>query len=418
LRDYARVLAGNLVLHPLSNLFSRDPRLWAFGAPDGRFEGNSKYVFLWMASSSWPAKAIWITRNPQLARRLKQHGLASAYRWSLEGMRAAARAGIYVVNESTSDINFGLSGGARIFNLWHGVGLKNVRHGAHVGYGAELQARSRNPVSKIRTMRRFEKPDWILSTSPEMSEEFFARCFDLPAERAPPLGYPRLDPVLDAELKRLALSFDDYSPVLKRDGKKHILYAPTLRDKAKSIFANALPDLERLSTALQKQDAVLFLKLHPKMRVDVADPQPIPANIRILHPYVDIHPVLHDFDAIITDYSSLFFDYIFARSNGVVLYPYDFHQYTAEERDLAWNYDAATVGVRVNDFGALCDVIDDGRVFAKLEPVKLDSLRKRFWGGEHPGSVASQGVVEFLLGNTAAGVKSRPNDLAPLQNRC
>jgi CDP-glycerol glycerophosphotransferase (TagB/SpsB family) len=402
LRDYARVLAGNVILHPLSNLFSRDERLWAFGAPDGRFEGNSKYVFLWMSRNSWPARPVWITRNASLARLLKENGFASAYRWSLEGMRAASRAGVYIVNDSTSDVHFSFSGGARIFNLWHGVGLKNVRYGAHVGLGAELKARARNPVSRIRAMRRFEKPDWILSTSPEMSKEFFARCFDLPTEQAPPLGYPRLDPVLDAELKRSALSFDDYS-ILEKDGaaKKHILYAPTLREKAKSVFSSALPNLKRLSAALEKQNALLFLKLHPKMAVNDSDRQPLPSNIRLLSPFLDIHPVLHNFDALITDYSSLFFDYIFARSEGMVLYPYDFGQYTAQERDLAWDYDAATVGVRANDFDQLCAAIQDGRVFEKLDPAKLDTLRRRFWGGERSDTTASQRVVEFLLSNTA-----------------
>ena len=413
LKAYLRVLAGNIILHPLSRLFPRDRKLWAFGAADGRFDGNSKYVFLWMSRRSWPVRLIWITRDRDLARILKERGFPGVYRWSWEGIRAAARAGMYIVNDNTSDINFSFSGGARIFNLWHGVGLKNVRYGAHVGYGAGLRAHPRNPLARVRNMRRFEAPDWVLATSPEMAREFFSRCFELPVERAPALGYPRLDPAGDEELRQLAISFDDYSMIEVDDkSMRRIIYVPTLRDNAPDLLASALPDFERLSAALQSQNAMLFLKLHPKMKVGHDGHLALPPNIRVLSAYLDVYPVLHSFDALITDYSSLFFDYIFARSQGVVLYTYDFDEYRASERDLAWDYDEATVGVRANDFGTLCEVIGDGRAFAELEPEKLRFLRQRFWGGEPSLPLASERVAEFLLAETCPD--SRPSGMPSL----
>jgi CDP-glycerol glycerophosphotransferase (TagB/SpsB family) len=413
LRAYARVLAGNTILHPLSKLFPRNPKLWAFGAADGRFDGNSKYLFLWMSRRSWPVRLIWITRNPDLARRLQERGFPSLYRWSWKGMAAAARAGLYIVNDNTSDINFSFSAGSRIFNLWHGVGLKNVRYGAHVGYGAELRSHPRNPFARVRNMRRFEEPDWVLGTSPEMAREFFSRCFELPIERVPALGYPRLDPALDEELRQLALSFDDYSMIEVDDkSMRRIIYVPTLRDNAPDLLVSALPDLDRLSAALEIQNAVLFLKLHPKMKVGDNGDLVLPPNIRLLPADLDIYPILHSFDALITDYSSLFFDYIFARSQGVVLYTYDFEQYKARERDLAWDYDEATVGVRANDFSSLCEVIGDGRAFAELDREKLRLLRQRFWDGEPDLPLASEKVAEFLLAVTCPD--PRPSANPPL----
>jgi CDP-glycerol glycerophosphotransferase (TagB/SpsB family) len=410
-RAYARVFVGNLILHPLAKLFPRDRRLWAFGAPDGRFDGNSKYLFLWMSRQSWPVKPIWITRNRKLAKLLRQRGFASAHRWSLEGMRAAARASVYLVNDNTSDINFSFSGGARIFNLWHGVGLKNVRYGAHVGSGARLRSNHAPSLSKLRNMRRLETPEWVLATSPDMATQFFGRCFGLPAERAPALGYPRLDVVVDEQLKWLGRSFDDYSLLERRDrGTKHIIYVPTLRDESADFLRGALPDLDRLSTALESQRAQLFLKLHPKMKVDSNANMTLPSNINILPADLDIYPVLHDFDALITDYSSLFYDYIYAQSSGVVLYTYDINQYTATERDLAWSYDEATVGVRAGSFAELCEAIRSGQAFADLDPAQLDVLRKRFWGGEPGSSTASEKIVHYLLARTGLAVAPRRDE--------
>ena len=393
----ALVFAGNVLLHPFSKLLPRDPRLWAFGAPGGRFDGNSKYLFLWMSLHHSPISAVWITPNRALAKQLGEQGLLAFYRWSAGGIRAAARAGLYVVNDNSGDVNFSLSGGARIFNLWHGVGLKNVLYGAQVGYGAKLRA-SANPFWKIRTIRRFERPDLVLATSPEMAEKFFARCFDVPVSRVPALGYPRLDPALDDELKRLGGRFDNYSALERKNGTtKTLIYVPTLRDQGTYHLANALPDLAELSEALAAQNSELLLKLHPKMKLQERFAQELPHNIRILPTELDIYPVLHDFDVLITDYSSLFFDYIFARSAGVVLYTPDFDEYTATERDLAWDYDEATVGVRANDFSRLCEVIGDGQAFQPLHPEKLAVLRERFWGGEAHRPTASQRIVDYLL---------------------
>jgi len=99
----------------------------------------------------------------------------------------------------------------------------------------------------------------------------------------------------------------------------------------------------------------------------------------------------------ITDYSSLFFDYIQSRSEGMVLYPFDYDRYTSTERDLAWDYNNVTVGLRVDNFASLCEAIRTGRVFDPLEPSKLAALRRQFWGGEPTLPTASARIVDYLL---------------------
>jgi CDP-glycerol glycerophosphotransferase (TagB/SpsB family) len=183
----------------------------------------------------------------------------------------------------------------------------------------------------------------------------------------------------------------------KNGTTKTLIYVPTLRDQGTYQLANALPDLAALSSALEAQNAELLLKLHPKMKLQERFAHKLPHNIRILPTELDIYPVLHDFDVLITDYSSLFFDYIFAKSAGVILYTPDFDEYTATERDLAWDYDDVTIGVRANDFRHLCDVIRNGQAFQPLEPAKLALLRERFWDGEAHRPTASQRIVDYLL---------------------
>jgi CDP-glycerol glycerophosphotransferase (TagB/SpsB family) len=389
-------LVSNAIIYPLAKALPRDPDLWLFGAPAGRFEGNSKYLYLWLNQNGQRPRPVWLTSDAALARRLRALGLLAQSSRSLAGMRLAARAGTLFVNDNSSDVHFGLTAGARVFNLWHGVGLKNVMFGSSVGVSAALRRTARGALGGLRSMRRLQRPDWILSTSPEMSSGFFARCFDVPSERAPALGYPRLDPQLDPALKEFALSFEDYSTVASQRGERAILYAPTLREGGSGDFlAQALPDLGRLSKSLAQQKARLFLKLHPKMTG--AKSLTLPPAITLLPDTMDLYPVLDRFDALITDYSSLFFDWIATRSSGVVLYSFDLAEYVRVERDLAWDYDEATAGERAGSFAELCSVIADGRVFAPIDPTRLQLLRERFWGGELQLPTSSERIRDFVM---------------------
>jgi CDP-glycerol glycerophosphotransferase (TagB/SpsB family) len=313
------------------------------------------------------------------------------------------RSGVYFVNDNASDVNFSLANGAIIFNLWHGVGLKNVLYGANVGTSADLRRRGNRPFYRVRNMRRLQRPHWVLSTSSAMSKSFFSRCFDVPVDRAPALGYPRLDAEVDERLKRAALDCEDYSALHACSaGKRAILYAPTLREVDTGLLARALPDLQRLSRSLRQQDAHLFIKLHPKMAADANWCASLPPNITILPGAMDLYPILDRFAALVTDYSSLFFDFIAVRSSGVLLYPFDLEDYVRTERDMAWDYDDATSGTRAKDFDQLCMAVADGSVFAPLDPVRLQELRVRFWGGDLSRQTACERIRDFIMSRERA----------------
>jgi CDP-glycerol glycerophosphotransferase (TagB/SpsB family) len=188
----------------------------------------------------------------------------------------------------------------------------------------------------------------------------------------------------------------DYSSLEARGADKRILYAPTLRESGSNFLDRALPDLERLSSALTEQGAHLYLKLHPKMADELPSGMELPSNVTLLPESMDLYPILDRFDVLVTDYSSLFFDFIACRSEGVVLYTFDHEDYLRAERDLAWDYDEATVGVRAHDFSELCVIVADGRAFEPLEPAKLAVLRERFWGGPLRPPLASQRIADFL----------------------
>lgn len=392
-------LLQRCVLFPLAFLVPRRRDLWVFGAPQDGFSGNPKHLFLWVSHHRPQVRAVWLTGSAQTRRLLREHGYRCEMRWSPAGMATAARALYHVVANDGSDTCLPFTGGARVVNLWHGVGIKNILRGARVGANARLYRRLWRPDVHLRSMHRFRRPALVLATSPTMAEHF-ARCFDIPLERCPQLGYPRLDPVVDEGSRALALPFGDYAALRRRcAGRTVYLYAPTLRDDDADAFTEAVPDLAALSEALRPTDGLLLLKLHPFTSARVGEEVAATDNIAVWPADLDLYPVLDEVDCLVTDYSSLLYDHIAVSGSGVVLYAYDYERYVAQDRDLAFPFEESTTGQRAATFEQLLAVLRSGAALAPLPEERLAALRERFWG--EPGPVrepASPAVADFVLG--------------------
>lgn len=391
------VLVQRCVLFPLSFLVPRRQAVWVFGAPQDSFSGNPKYLYLWVSEHRPDIRAVWLTGSAQVRQSLRSRGYRCQLRWSPAGVRAAATARYHFVANDGSDTSFAFTGGAQVFNLWHGVGIKNILRGARIGANARLFAQRWRPDAYLRSMHRFRRPALVLSTSPSMTAHF-SRSFGVPPDRCPELGYPRLDPLVDPAFRRLCLSFGDYPALQAAWGDRTVyLYAPTLRDDDEDMLADALPDLDRLSEALRPTNGLLLLKLHPFSLARVAEQVLAYDNIVAWPGELDLYPVLDSIDCLITDYSSLLYDYISTAGSGVVVYAYDYERYVAESRDLALPFEQNVLGARADTFDELCALLRTGAALAELPGADLAVLRERFWGSPQPRtSLACRAICDFL----------------------
>ena len=97
-----------------------------------------------------------------------------------------------------------------------------------------------------------------------------------------------------------------------------------------------------------------MLKLHPFLAARMSGLSA--PNILQVSPVSDIYPLLSHFDVLLTDYSSIFFDYLLL-DRPIVFYPYDMDSYRSG-RELLFDYDAMTPGPRAVDFDGLLAVIE------------------------------------------------------------
>jgi CDP-glycerol glycerophosphotransferase (TagB/SpsB family) len=384
-------LLGNALIRPLSAKVPRRSDLWLFGHEEGAFAGNSKFLYLWLLAHRADIQPLWITHRQDTEARLKAHGLPVCRRGTVRGIRAALTAGVYCYCFGPWEVGVALGGGAFLVNLWHGVGLKAVQ------YGDPRSAASRSSSPDLgwaaRTLKlagRIE-PDLLIATSPFTSAHF-ANQFRLPPNRCPPCGYSRLDVGADAALREVVEQIDGARVKRLRDGDPaeiHV-YAPTYRDTGRDFLAEAIGDVRRLNLALERRNAVLYLKLHHRT--------PVPegwgaARVKLWPADTDLYSAFPQIDALITDYSSLHYDWIFHSDRGAVLYTFDQEEYEREDRNLLYPFNENVAGWRAKDFDELVALIESGQALQAHPDVPR--IRDKFWGNAQlPASARIVATIE------------------------
>ena len=91
----------------------------------------------------------------------------------------------------------------------------------------------------------------------------------------------------------------------------------------------------------------------------------------------NIYPMLPYADVLITDYSSILYDWLLMKDKDVILYLYDYDSYV-KERDFYYPYMENVAGRIVNSFDQLCDCLSSGDY--TMDPNKRDMIVAKFWG--------------------------------------
>jgi len=392
--NIAARLFGNAVLRPLSGAIPRRRDLWLFGHEEGAFAGNSKFLYLWVLAHLPDIRPLWITHRSDVGAELKGKGLPVCLRGSVAGARAALRAGVYVYSFGPWEISVALGKGAFLANLWHGVGLKAIQYGDPRSAASRASDPKLSRLGRIRELAGGIDPDLLVATSPFTSAHFASQ-FRLPPERCPPLGYSRLDVPLDAKLKRLVERVDGSEVELLRDEDvaEVYVYAPTYRDSARDFLKDAIPDLERLNDILEERRALFYLKLHHRTKVPEGWAS---GRVRLWPNGTDLYSAFERIDGLITDFSSLHYDWIFHSDRGAVLYTFDADEYERQDRSLLYPFDDNVAGWRARSFDELVELIGSGKA---LDPhPDVPRIREKFWGKrDTPASPEIVAAIEERL---------------------
>jgi CDP-glycerol glycerophosphotransferase len=335
---------------PLSLLVKRDSKLTLVISRKGFFfADNSKYFFVYAHEElKSDEKIIFLTSDRMLRDMIQKAGAEAVLHPSAGSLLLLLKCGTLVTDVVFS--NFApLIRGAKFVQIWHGAPLKHIELDLH----NRRISNSPLPVKTALNMQkhiigRYPVYDIVVSTSHKFIEHAFQSAFR--AGRFASTGYPRNDiffgwPEKNTTAYRLSRLNVDIGAIqqvqnAKSGGKIICLYAPTYRKNMTSPFDSVI-DLNNLSDFAGRHNILIVLKLHPVVQGRRAFHEC--PNILAYDSLGDVYPLMPLCDILITDYSSIYFDYLLL-GKPIVFFPYDLESYLEEDSNMYFNYGEMTPG--------------------------------------------------------------------------
>lgn len=365
------------VFYPFSYLFPRTDKILVFGSYRGGFNDNSKYLFLYANEHIKDRKIVWISTKKSTVAHIRDLGFQAYYVASVRGLFYALRSGYWFVNSYTSDIAFCLAGRAKIVNLWHGVPMKAIEFGITKGDLAK-----RYVDKDIRDIffhpAPFRRPDYMVSTT-NFFDDVFSKSFRITKEKCIQTGCPRnimlhlsIDEVNEfVRLYESQATKDLIQKIQQYD--KVFVYMPTWRDSQLNCFANGF-DLNALNECVAAQNACVLMKPHANTIIDKSIKY---SNLFFLDGSVDMYCILPYTHTLITDYSSILYDYILMPDKNVILFHYDYEEYV-NSREFIFDIKDNIVGKQVYTFDNLLEVIQNNDYV--INQTERQRILEKFWG--------------------------------------
>ena len=363
--------------YPISYLFPRTDKILVFGSYRGAFNDNTKYLFLYANEHITDRKVVWISTKQSTVKHIRSLGYEAYSVMSLKGLWYALRGKYWFVNSYSSDIAFCLAGRTKIVNLWHGVPMKAIEFGITKGDLAKRYVQ-RDIRDTFFHPAPFRRPDYMVSTT-DFFDEVFSQSFRIDKSQCMQTGCPRnrmlrlpkeeVDTFISRyesnETKALVEKIKQYKTVF--------VYMPTWRDSQRDCFANGF-DLEAFNNCVAQQNACVLMKPHANTIIDKSVTY---SNLFFLDGNVDMYCILPYTHVLITDYSSILYDYILMPDKHVILFHYDYEEYV-NSREFIFDIQDNIVGRKVYTFDELIQVISTNDY--TMDTTARQKILNKFWG--------------------------------------
>lgn len=240
-------------------------------------------------------------------------------------LKALAQNGNILLDDYTKFIYpLTFSKNVKLIQVWHSAG-------AFKRMGFARMGRRGSTLPTSLTHRNYTH----VTVSSEGVVNNFCEAFGLSADKIYPIGVPRTDMFFDEKAKaEIRDSFYKAHPQLKN--KKLVLFAPTFRGDTRDTahYPKEWFDPAELIAELPEEYA-LGIKLHPFIKERFEIPSELSNRIFDFSDEREINPLLLVTDTLITDYSSVIFEYAFL-DKSIIFYLPDLEEY---DRDRSFFYD-------------------------------------------------------------------------------
>lgn len=328
------------------------PECWVFSSVHNRtFNYNSSYLFLYVKEHCPQIHPYYVMNDDKKREELgekygKEYFLDGK---TMAGIRKILSCKVWFTSTAPPLYGVGFRKKYVILNLWHGIPLKKI------GMEQENLSWFTRKYYKYFFADNYEG---VVTTSSQLVE-VMSKSFLVESERIKVWGQPRNDVLFEEGEKKLEDIFAGELPAYE----KIVLYAPTFRDhEPTQLFPFQDMDRDRLCQYLEEKKIFLCIRLHLYDQTGYQWLQKMDragSRIRFLNEdrVADIMEVLKEFDLLITDYSSIYMDYLLT-GKPVLFLPYDQEEYL-KDRGMNFPYDQVTPGPKPKTFQEFLNSMED-----------------------------------------------------------
>lgn len=277
-----------------------------------------------------------------------------------------------------------------VTQMFHGLPLKHLAGNKHFPHINDLN---------------------FVSSSAWVNEHVFSHIFR--AQNFHALGYPRNDALTQNAQERDWITAPSHARLehIQTTTGPLIFYMPTFRDNGNNDYPL---DYQALEHFCQQHHHSLILKFHPFVAQQLATqfgmagtlttPTQLPGfkHIYMFPPGMNAYPWLAEAELLITDYSSVTFDYL-ACKQPILLYQYDLNVYLANRGNFMIDISNFNLGAIAGDFKEL----EQKLLELTVEKVSTNNWQQQTH--EHLGLViegASTRVVELIRQRKTSNLNS------------
>jgi len=320
-------LIGRCLIFLFSHFVPKNKKLWVFGAWFGmRYSDNPKIFFEYINKNEKSITTVWIAKDKNIVKHIRHLGFNAYYHKSILGLWYQTRAQFAFVCQALQDDLYspGISSKTKVINLWHGFPIKKIMYDI-----LDERVCIKNNIGKLADFLspyNKDRNDYLIATN-ELTQRYFSKAFKIPKENILITGFPRNDVF--------------YEKMNSSDNCYKCIYMPTLRgwkgDEC-DLFLQYGFDFDKIDKKLREHNIQLYLRMHPVNSPPEAIVELIKKTNNIfIDSSEDIYSSINNFDCLVTDYSSIYFDYLLS-NKPVVFAPFDLDIYLKNEKSLYFEY--------------------------------------------------------------------------------
>ncbi|GAA2723720.1 MULTISPECIES: CDP-glycerol glycerophosphotransferase family protein [Streptomyces] len=361
-----------------------DGELVVFEALEGRgYADSPRYIHEEVRRRGLPLRCVWshagstasFPADAELVRR-----------GSWEYVRLLARARYWVDSHGFPAL-LAKRPQTRYLQTWHGQAFK------HMGFDIP-ELRLAGPEQRRRHREAVARWDALVCPSEDF-ERTFVRANAYPGELLH-TGLPRNDVLVrkdEPEQRDRALAARERLQI--PEDRKVLLYAPTFRDGARGSGESVRVDLARLLTGPGGVGEEWTVVVRPHYYEHFTVPRELGHAVRDGREFTDPNDLMLASDALLTDYSSVMFDYA-NLGRPILLYADDYEDYRSATRGAYYDLAEIAPGPVLTDTGDLAAVLRDLPAVADQWAGAYAKFRARF--NPHETGRSSKAVVDLFFG--------------------